>query len=283
MEVQKTNNMPSMAKKKKNQRKRALKRALFWIKIILLAAVLVFLFYYLASSSIFNVKNVTLKGGNHYKDKELVQTAGIIIGVNGFKGVGGSVGNFLQLRYSKYEESIIAKCPYIKKVKVYFKLPSTVSINVEERRPILLIAQQKNFIILSEEGVMLEMVNNRKNYKLPLLKGIVLKQFIAGQAVSKQNINKMEQCLKVIYSINSNDKLVKKIDKLNSMLNYIDISLEDNVILNLDNRINVNLGELDELDYKIRAATEIVSNKLKKTDVGTLDFTSGENPVFIPR
>jgi cell division protein FtsQ len=283
METQMTNSMPSVVKKKKQQRKRTLKKVFFWLKAILFSAILLILFYYIGSSPFFNIKNITIIGMKHYAENELIQKAGIVVNKNGFEGIGGSIGHFIQLRYGVYEKAIISKCPYIKNVQVQFKLPSTVSIVVEERQPVFLISHKSKYIILSREGIMVELVKARKESNLPEMRGVIIEKFISGQAISISNMNKLEKCIRIITSIDNNDKIIKNSDKIKSLIKYIDISLEDNVRLNLEERIDVNLGDLDELDYKIRAVTEIVANKLKKSDCGTLDFTTGENPIFMPR
>ena len=60
----------------------------------------------------------------------------------------------------------------------------------------------------------------------------------------------------------------KNIEKFNVMYN---INSNNNIIVNYDNRINIELGNDSDIDYKITTAKEIILKKLSKTDVGRLD------------
>jgi cell division protein FtsQ len=54
------------------------------------------------------------------------------------------------------------------------------------------------------------------------------------------------------------------------------------ICIQLDSRILVNLGDLQDLDYRMAFLKEILLEKLNKNDKGTLNFTTGESPEFIP-
>ena len=80
-------------------------------------------------------------------------------------------------------------------------------------------------------------------------------------------------------TVNYEDKSVPiLLEKLNNgfksnglSLKEIDITDINNIIVNYDNRINIELGNDSDIDYKITTAKEIILKKLSKTDVGRLD------------
>jgi hypothetical protein len=71
-------------------------------------------------------------------------------------------------------------------------------------------------------------------------------------------------------------------DKLITDVDYVDVSDMNNVRFSLQNRINVNLGKLEDLHYKINTTRTIFLKSLKKTDRGVLDFSIDADPVFTP-
>ena len=55
-------------------------------------------------------------------------------------------------------------------------------------------------------------------------------------------------------------------------INEVDISDLQNITLKYENRIKINIGSQDDLDYKILTLKEILNNKISKTERGTLNL-----------
>ena len=71
-------------------------------------------------------------------------------------------------------------------------------------------------------------------------------------------------------------------DKLLPYVDYVDVGDPYNIRFSLESRLIVNLGEIEDLYYKITAAKTIFTQNIKSTERGKLDFSSGANPVFTP-
>lgn len=259
--------------KKRKKKFRLIKYML--ITFILLAALVM-----VAISPLCTVKRLGISGSVRYGSDEIFSAVGALKGINGFKNIGGSFEKILSLRYGNAEKMLAAKFPYLKRIEVRYVIPDKVRIYLSERKPEAIIMYAGTGIIIDNECHVLDTVVNADKYGLPVIKGLKFDRYDEGQAIKLKNplnysyFRKLEDALEE--SDNSSSyKLIKKI-------NYIDVTNPSKVHIMINSRILVNFGGLQDLKYRIDFLKEIVAYKLKKDEKGLLDFTSGENPEFIP-
>ncbi|HOJ11594.1 MAG TPA: FtsQ-type POTRA domain-containing protein, partial [Clostridiales bacterium] len=202
------------------------------------------------------------------------------IGVNGFKNIGGNIKQFISLRYGQVEKSILQKCPYIKHATVKYLPPNKIMIQVEERTPVALIPYIGAFLLVDREGYILDTATGDEGILLPKIKGLNFTSYQIGQALNIENRDKFDELIILVDTLtqedkNDNFKIVEKI-------NTIDISDSNNLYLFIDSRIIVNLGSLDDLNYKIRSLHQIFFKNIGEGEKGFSDYTAGDYPVFIP-
>lgn len=264
---------------KKDTRKKKFKKVLRLLEFLFVAALFVTTIVYAALSPFFNIEKIVVKESDHYTDRELVEASGIREGRNGFRLLFLDKGGFFFLRIGYAEKAIMEKCPYIRTVKAKFVLPSTVSIEVEEREAAAVIITKGVNLLTDQEGYLLEIDPVLKERKLPVIKVPKLETLKPGKKLEISD-DMLLSAFKVFDTIEEVDKLQE--DKLLPDVDYVDVSDPYNTSFSLQSRIIINLGEVKDLHYKINAAKTIFIKNIKKTDRGKLDFSTDANPVFTP-
>ena len=123
-------------KKKKRRKKRYL------LKFFILLALCVGLYYFL-HSSVFNLEKVVVSGGDRFTAEQLQDMARLKTGTNLFEFKAGDC-----------EERLLDD-PYIKTVHIKRKLPAIVEIKLIERKEKAVFVQDKQYIVIDAEGVVL--------------------------------------------------------------------------------------------------------------------------------
>jgi len=262
------------------RRKKNAGRLISRLKFLLSAALVTAAFILLALSPLFNIRSIQVNGNRHYKAEEIIDISGVITGANGFKTIGSSVPDLFRLRYGKAEEALVKNCPYIKNATVRYVIPSNIVINIVEREPFMVVPYLGTNLVTDEEGVVLDTAENADKSGLPCVKGLTFGQFNLGQALKTDDPEVLRTSIRVISAIRDSDgengfnflRLVK----------YIDASNTNGIFLFVDSRLTVNLGDMQDLNYKISFLKQIYAKNLKKSDRGYLDFTNRKSPSFVP-
>ena len=265
-------------KRKKNQR--AKKRFVFWLKLILTTGLLVTTLVLLALSPLFAVNRVEVRGAVHYSEESIISLSGAIKGENGFRQVGSSPGNIFMLRVGSAEQAIRLGCPYVKTVKVRYVLPGTIVIDVLERTAAAAVPFMGTSLLLDRDGYVLETLSTDSLQKLPSIKGLKFESFELGKKPEYVNPEAIQAAFRVLDEIKALDR--NGSDKLYDAVDSVNVSDLSAVSFSLEYRLRVNLGDMQDLNYKLSSTKTIFEKNIKKEDKGILDFTSGENPVFTP-
>ena len=107
-------------------------------------------------------------------------------------------------------------------------------------------------------------ISDERDENLILLKGISLDSFEVGKKVQYVDKSVEKKLSEFAEKMNSNG--LSKI----SEINFNNGSL---FFVNYDNRIKINFGFYENMDYKIKMASEIINNKLGAAESGTLDLS----------
>jgi len=253
------------------------KKKLEFILILFLSIIVLILFI---MSPIFNVSEVIIYGNNHYTTQEIAQASGVLTGVNGFKSIGGNYKHYISLSYGQAEKNIILRCPYIKEVSVRYSIPDNVIIQVVERNPIILLPYLGTFLLTDKDGCVVETIDDVEKSNLPQIKGIKFKGYEIGQPLKIENKESFKELIFLIDTLTQEDK--NDNFKIVEIIDTIDISDSNNIYLFIDSRLVVNVGSLDELNYKMKSLKQIFFKNIGEEEKGFLDYTAGDYPVFIP-
>lgn len=277
--------MPRIADRKYKRKARRRKRALKFIRFLLLSALSLGTLVLLALSPLFNINSISVLGNIRHDESELIGVTNLIVGNNWFKTNGLDVKSILLFRSIQAEKNIKENCHYVKKAAVRLNIPDKVNIIVTEREPYVISPYSDAYLIIDEEGYILDLRKEISDYDLPMLKGMSFDNCKLGQAINAQDRKKFDIYKKVVEEIKNldNDNVYDSRKAIYNHVNYIDVEDWDSIGLMLDSRIKVNLGNYKKItSYRLSFLREIFFNKLEQTDRGYLDFTTGDTPSFIP-
>lgn len=263
----------------RNKRKRRLQRIFGAVRFILVTALFAITIVYFALSPFFNIKQITSAGSAHYDEAALTAASGIRAGRNGFRLMFGS-GIFSGfMRIGDAERNIMDRCPYAGDVKVRYVIPSTIHIEITEREPAAILDMKGTKLLIDRYGYLLEIEPAVKDLYLPVIRTVQLASADPGRKLDIPD-ETLLSAFKVFDIIRETDGLNE--DKLLDDIDYVDATDPFNICVSLESRIVVNLGKAEDLNYKINAASNIIKKNIKKSERGTLDFSTDSDPVFTP-
>jgi len=272
-------NAEHIKKEKKAKNKRNLGLLIF-LQFIFIFGMLAATLIMLALSPMFEVYDIEVGGNKHYSEEDIIAASGLIPGTNGFKLVGGSIEDILNLRDSDAENAIKKELSYIKDVVVKFTFTDRIIITVKEREPFAVVPFYGSSILVDDEAWVLETLEGGNSKPLPLIKGLKFDSFELGQVLELKDTDSFFYAVNLINEIIKSDS--KSDFKLFPRIDYFDVNDINNICFLYDSRIVVNLGRLEKLSYRLDFAKEILQKNIREDEKGRLDFTLSENPSFIP-
>ena len=127
----------------------------------------------------------------------------------------------------------------------------------------LLVKHDKEYCTVSKEGRILDN-SNKKVKGLPILKGAKLKSNTPGDYVEYSNKAVGQSLTEIVTSLNNN-----KLEDITE----INVSKSANLTFTYDNRILVKLGLPENINYKIKTAKVIITEKLDPNNQGIIEGT----------
>jgi cell division protein FtsQ len=246
-----------MKKPTRVERKRRRNRIMF--RLVLMLSLIVFGISYVFKSEFFNIEKVNVNGNNILSDDIIIKASSINIGENIFKISKSDVFDNIE------------SLPYIKEVNMKRKLPDIINIDIIERKPIIQLKMLSSYIILDNEGFVLE-VADKKIDKLPSFVGFAIEEQEPGK-----NISSTDTGVKIMEFFNE-DELIPIIYQMNAV--NLDTYEEINIVLN--NGISVAFGPLDNVKYKLRLLDKILKDIDKKQlKCNMIIMNKGENPILV--
>jgi len=208
---------------------------------------------------IFNVKTINLTGNSLVTKDEILRC------INYNKS-----SNFFSLFFSKIDKKI-RKLPQVDDVKIKYSFPNEIDIQIEEMKISGYIPYLDDYIFLDATGKVIA-VRKSTIQNVPLIEGLTFTNFMVGQVLDVEE----SESLGVVIELANIFSKYGITDRIKS-INIYDI---DDIRVTID-EIEVIIGKMDNGDYKIREAIEILTklNGLK----GFLDVSSSSNrSVFTP-
>lgn len=257
----------------KNIRRAAIRRVFY----ILITAVLCLLFLVICAALFFRIQTIEVRGNTIYGADELVAISGVEIGQNLYSVSSGTVS-----------EKIKSACTYVKSVKIYRQLPSTLVIHVEEDTAEYYIELAGEYFTLSADFRVLGRADSRekimqtssgiKYIAVPELRYCV----VGSELLFRRAVN-----MKVVLAVMADIKLWELYDTVD----YVDMSDKFNIKLICGGgKYRILLGGRDEMKLKLDFAKAIIETSLQNesyaqinveyTDSAVVTFCDG--PFLIP-
>jgi len=271
-------------KKKKKKAKRR-KIAWFFLKLFLVAVLFVSLVLFLTKAQFFNVNSIEVYGVERLNADEIKTTAGILPGVNDFKELGSnmngfSLKNLVLLRYAKQERHLQDTYPYIKSVKVVYKPPQKVEIRIVERKPSVKIKSADKYILIDEDGFILEQLPADEQISLLELKGIDLSNSYPGQFIEEKYQDKLENFFELMDKLNESDELEGQEPKIIPLLKSVNVTDTMELKIVMQPALLVNLGKINDIDNRRLEVLRYLYKNNIKDGKGYLDFSSSSDPTY---
>ena len=208
----------------------------------------------LSLTVLFKTEKIEVEGNSFYSEDQILSYANVALQSNIFVG-----------KMTATPDKIAEKLPYVESAKVDFVVPDTIKITITDA---YVIINDGKFLLISSKGRILDvMADNSSNY--PVLSSSSLKNTTVGEYVSYSDENVPVILEEISDSLSKNEF---------KGITGIDVTNTANIELVYDNRIAVIIGLPEDIDYKIRTAMAIITEKLdpNKTGAiyGTLDVSS---------
>lgn len=227
------------------------------ILLFLVSGAIIFL------TGIFNISSIDVAGNQGLTREEIVRLSGIQYGKNIF------------LLSEKAAMRGIFKNPYVKLIKIERKIPNRILINIVERKPGFKLPYVGSFVILDEEGVVVEVLPiGGREVEVPVVEGLKFSDFKVGEKLNIENKTAFDTLMKVVVEIRPSG-LLQGMEK-------IDITDVNNVILSFGDGNKILLGEPVDVAYKLSFAKSILQDIKQKNRKGIIDLSHKGDPVFKP-
>lgn len=237
------------AEKKKKQQ---IKKWRLYILVVILIAVVIFVI--LMFNVFFNIRNVDVEGSTNYTAEEIFNASKITVGDNMIRENADEISN-----------NITSTLIYIESAEIKKIYPSTIKITVTSSVPTANVQKSDGYFLISQGGKVLEELQNPKSGLMNITGAEPDSSVVQGSKF----ISIDEDKTTAIYD------LLNAIEK-NGIENVTDIDFSDlsNVSYVYDSRIKVEIGVVNDLDYKLKFADEIIQNQMGSGTFGTLRLLS---------
>lgn len=249
--------------KKERKRQKRIKRVKFILKLVVIIGIIAGGTTFALVSPIFNIKDIIVTDNNKVPNDTIISLSTLQLEQNIFKF------------YNKNIENKIKENPYIEKVTIHRKLPSTVEIKVTERVAQYAVDYMGKYAYINTQGYILELAEN--NQDMPIIQGASTNEekFQLGNRLNNEDLNKLEDVIAIMD--------VMKQYKLNEKVTSIDISNKNEYIIYLaDEKKKVHIGDTSNLSNKILYVQAIIEQE-KGTEGDIFvngDLNNGFNPYF---
>lgn len=206
-------------------------QSLFFIFIFSMAI------YVFLQSSFFRVTDITVNGNKQLTKNEVLALTGVAKGINIFKA------------NLKQAEDKVLLHPLIKQVHIKRSLPSTLIVDVIERKPTALLADKGGFVIVGDDGCYLKKVPNLSTINLPIITGIKPGNVPPGQNITGEGMN---TALAYLLAMPANFR---------ATVSEINVSDQNNIRLFTIDGIEVKLGDGTRIPEKMSLCQQVITQK----------------------
>lgn len=232
------------------------------VGMILLALIVTLTTVVLSLTVFFKISDISIVDNKLYSQDQILRM--IDFKVN---------DNMFMIGKSKQETNIANKLPYIKSAKITYKLPSTVVITVTETTAKYCYKVDESYYLLDEDLIVLEGNVTQLPEGVAEIQEVTFKPF----EISKKAVVANEKTAK---QMNALVEALKKteLDKITAVK---PVNESTNFVV-YDGRINIKLGSLTKLDYKLTLAKAGIDKENEKSPgaKGTLDVTVDKQARF---
>lgn len=248
------------SRKLKRRRKRRTKRLVVLLVFFVLVAMTT-----LSLTVFFKTQTVTITGNTRYDEDSIVEKSGIIMGEN-----------LIMLNTSQVGEALKEEFVYIEDVRVKKNIfTGTAQIVVREAEPFCTLTTEDGYYLVSRGGTILEKLSEDPE-DMYTVTGLSITDDMIGRKLDTDGDEQLSVLEEIFFAIEKT-----------GITNITEINVEDvlDIVINYENRIDIEFGTRTELEYKMKYAKEILEKSIKSYERGTLDVSychTTPNAVFSP-
>lgn len=255
----------------------------FLLVLALLLGIAAFFIYYPG----FYITSFVIEGTEHVSSSDIMESVDKPIGEHFIFGIGGSAAQWFGLRYGKIEERIAKSNPILREVRVAFRFPSQVVIDVYEKTEVIALRLTDGYALLDRNFDVIRMISSPQ-FDLPILEGVrLLEAAVPGKPIAVENPEELNSVLSITAAMIRQDDAdqtggillmdaVRKIRHEDKETYYLFIPLEQG------GEIRVKIKDNRLLQQKLALLSQLINTwQLKERGTGELDMT-GERSVFKP-
>lgn len=200
-------------------------------------------------SPAFSVRQVRVSGNMYLSQEEVIRIAGLTDQVNIFR----LETNEIQTK--------LCKDLRIEQAVVQRSFPSTIKIQIIERKPIASVTCEYGFFEVDKNGIVLSAHKSITDMQLPIMTGVVLNDLYIGDSVLDST------CLKVLaYLAQLDENSVNEIAEVH-------IAVPDQIVAYTRNSVQIRLGSTDRLSEKAKATQAFIQKMPSmKQPIEYIDF-----------
>jgi len=249
----------------KRRRLKKRKQIIFYTFSLLLLIVVAVI---LSLTVFFKVETITVNGKTPYSNDKIIKASGI-----------NKMDNLFLTDKSKASDNIMQKLPYIGSVKVSYKLPNEIAINVEKTSEKCAVVNGDGYVLTNENSKVLQVGVTEIDAKLIILSGGEVKKAEIGKNIEFKNKETQDLVKKIMEAVISN--------KLTD-ITKIDVSDKLDIKMTYQNRIDLLVGSISQIDKKMKFVVEVIEkeNERSENQEGVIDLQglnsdkSGKDKVY---
>ena len=203
-------------------------------------------------SIFFRIEKIEVLGDTRYTNEEIINSSKVKTGQN-----------LVLLNKEKTKEKMEKELPFLKVKDIKKTVPNKLTLEVEEIKKYGYIESDGVNVLFDQDKKIIEIKENVEENILKI-KGVEILEPKIGEKIKIKSKNKEETLYKIL-DLLSEYGLKEPTE--------VDLSNESKVNVGYQNRINILIGNLNELDYKIKTAAEIINNKLGIEESGELNLS----------
>ncbi len=235
-DIEKMNMAHGSNSKRIRRRKRG--RSLYGLLVVILAFAIIIT---LSTTLFFNVRTIRVTGDADYKAEEIVEKVGVSEG-----------DNMMRLNLPQLEAAAEEKLLNAETVDIKRQFPSTLIIDVSRAVPAYNVSYEYGTLIVSQNNKILQ-------DSMDPAQGLVsIIGYEPEETTPGRHLSALEE---------RHDKILSAFQELiqeNSLavpISSIDMTDLNDIIVNFDNRIQFDMGNWSEINYKISFAEQVISGQ----------------------
>lgn len=209
----------------------------------------------------FQVSNIIVLGNSKMTTEEIESRLNILLEENTFL-----------LDKQKIKEAFLSD-PYIESVQISSKFPETAIFNIKKRQAVATVKFSGGFLVIDENGAVLESTQELSKIVKPLISGIEVTQVKLGEKLDIEN----QDIFGLIQSVISNVRSAKLLNNISQ----IEITGDSEILMTTPQGVNVLLGKGENLNEKMLILNQILIDlHEKKIYSGYIDMRYDGYPVY---